>query len=94
MKRFTGIGVAAGLAAGRAGILIQRARVLRYQITPSRVDQELARLDPSGGRLAVKLVGLPVGRNEENGTAERPANPDPGKRTADQGRERRARDPR
>ncbi len=44
MRRLTGIGVSPGVVAGRAVILIQRARALRYQIAPARIEHELARL--------------------------------------------------
>src|SRR4051812_37509131 len=47
MKRLTGIGVSPGVVSGRAVILIQRAQVLRYRIAPSRIADELARLDQS-----------------------------------------------
>jgi phosphotransferase system enzyme I (PtsI) len=47
MRRLKGIGVSPGVVAGRAVVLIQRAHVLRYQITPARLDDELRRLDDS-----------------------------------------------
>ena len=43
MHRLTGIGVSPGRVAGKAVILIQRAHVLRYEIGPERIGQELAR---------------------------------------------------
>jgi phosphotransferase system enzyme I (PtsI) len=47
MRRLTGIGVSPGVVVGRAVILIQRAQVLRYQIAPARLDNEIARLEKS-----------------------------------------------
>ena len=47
MFRLTGIGVSPGVVSGRAVILNQRSHALRYQITASRVDREIARLQDS-----------------------------------------------
>ncbi len=58
MRRLNGIGVSPGVVAGRAVILIQRAHVLRYQIQPGRVDQELARLDASRERARQQLSDI------------------------------------
>ena len=58
MQRLSGIGVSPGVVCGRAVILIQRARVLRYQIAPSRLDDHLARLERSRRRSREQLVEL------------------------------------
>jgi len=58
MQRLTGIGVSPGVVSGRAVILIQRAQVLRYQVAPSRVAHELARLDESRKRSRQQLVEI------------------------------------
>jgi phosphoenolpyruvate-protein phosphotransferase (PTS system enzyme I) len=55
MQRLSGIGVSPGAVCGRAVILIQRAHVLRYQIAPTRVSEELARLDRSRRRSREQL---------------------------------------
>lgn len=58
MRRLAGIGVSPGIVSGRAVILIQRAQVLRYQIGPSRVDHEVARLEQSRGRSRSQLTDI------------------------------------
>jgi phosphoenolpyruvate-protein phosphotransferase (PTS system enzyme I) len=58
MIRLTGIGVSPGIVSGRAVILIQRAQVLRYQIAPARIAQELSRLDQSRARAREQLVEI------------------------------------
>jgi phosphotransferase system enzyme I (PtsI) len=58
MRRLSGIGVSPGIVVGRAVILIQRARVLRYQIAPARVDHELARLEQSRTRTRQQLSDI------------------------------------
>ncbi len=58
MRRLSGIGVSPGIVVGRAVILIQRARVLRYQIAPGRVDHELARLEQSRIRTRQQLSDI------------------------------------
>jgi phosphoenolpyruvate-protein phosphotransferase (PTS system enzyme I) len=57
-QRLTGIGVSPGLVSGRAVILIQRAQVLRYQITPARVEEEVARLDASRALAREQLLEI------------------------------------
>jgi phosphotransferase system enzyme I (PtsI) len=47
MRRLNGIGVSTGIAYGRAVILNQRARVLRYHVGPDRLDAEVERLERS-----------------------------------------------
>lgn len=44
MQRLSGIGVSPGVVCGRAVVLMQRAQVLRYRVSPERVAEELARL--------------------------------------------------
>jgi len=44
MQRLTGIGVSPGVVSGRAVVLMQRAQVLRYRVSPERVADELVRL--------------------------------------------------
>jgi phosphotransferase system enzyme I (PtsI) len=58
MQRLTGIGVSPGMVSGRAVLLIQRARVLRYRIAAKRQDQELARLERSRTRSHEQLVEI------------------------------------
>jgi phosphotransferase system enzyme I (PtsI) len=58
MRRLTGIGVSPGIVVGRAVILIQRARVLRYQIAPGRVGHELSRLEQSRTRTRQQLSDI------------------------------------
>lgn len=58
MRRLSGIGVSPGVVVGRAVLLIQRAKVLRYQIAPARLDHELRRLDESRGRSREQLVEI------------------------------------
>jgi len=58
MRRLTGIGVSAGIVAGRAVLLIQRSQALRYQIAPARVDHELRRLEESRTRSRDQLVEI------------------------------------
>jgi phosphotransferase system enzyme I (PtsI) len=58
MRRLSGIGVSPGVVVGRAVILIQRARVLRYQIAPGRVDHELARLEQGRTRTRQQLSDI------------------------------------
>lgn len=58
MRRLAGIGVSPGIVAGRAVILIQRARVLRYQVAAGRVAGELARLERSRMRARDQLSSI------------------------------------
>jgi len=58
MRRLTGIGVSPGIVAGRAVLLIQRSQALRYQIAPTRVEQELQRLEDSRLRSRDQLVEI------------------------------------
>jgi phosphotransferase system enzyme I (PtsI) len=58
MQRLKGIGVSPGVVAGRAVILIHRAQVLRYQIAPVRLNEELRRLDESRVRTREQLVDI------------------------------------
>ena len=45
MRRLKGVGVSPGVAIGRAVLLLQRPLVLRFTLPPSRVEDELARLE-------------------------------------------------
>ena len=58
MRRLTGVGVSPGAVSGRAVILIQRARVLRYRIPAGRVDQELQRLERGREKTRQQLVEI------------------------------------
>src|SRR3989442_4566038 len=58
MQRLKGIGVSPGVVSGRAVILIQRAQVLRYQITPARLARELTRLEESRTRSRQQLMDI------------------------------------
>ncbi len=55
MRRLVGIGVSPGVVGGRAVILGQRGRVLRYHVPPDRIDRELTRLDRGRDRTAEQL---------------------------------------
>ena len=55
MQRLSGIGVSGGVGAGRAVVLIQRAQVLRFSISPSRIDAEIARLEEARRRSTAQL---------------------------------------
>jgi len=58
MQRLKGIGVSPGVVSGRAVVLIQRAQVLRYQIAPARVENEIQRLDESRARSRQQLLEI------------------------------------
>jgi phosphoenolpyruvate-protein phosphotransferase (PTS system enzyme I) len=58
MRRLSGIGVSPGVVSGRAVILIQRAQVLRYQISDRRLPRELARLEQSRERSRQQLLDI------------------------------------
>jgi phosphoenolpyruvate-protein phosphotransferase (PTS system enzyme I) len=55
VQRLRGIGVSPGVIAGRAVLLIQRDRVLRFAISASRVRVEIARLENARRRSAEQL---------------------------------------
>ncbi len=55
MQRLSGIGVSGGVGAGRAVVLIQRAQVLRFSISASRIDVEIARLEDARRRSVAQL---------------------------------------
>lgn len=55
MQRLTGIGVSPGVVSGRAVMLNQRAQVLRYRVPPSRIPQELDRLEQGRARTRAQL---------------------------------------
>ena len=55
MQRLGGIGVSGGVGAGRAVVLIQRAQVLRFSISPARIDAEIARLQDARRRSTAQL---------------------------------------
>jgi phosphotransferase system enzyme I (PtsI) len=61
MKRLSGIGVSPGMAVGRAVVLIQRAQAIHYQVAPSRVARELARLEQSRARTQQQLSEIRAG---------------------------------
>jgi phosphoenolpyruvate-protein phosphotransferase (PTS system enzyme I) len=58
MQRLKGIGVSPGVVSGRAVVLIQRAQVLRYQIAPAKVENEIQRLDESRARSRQQLLEI------------------------------------
>jgi phosphoenolpyruvate-protein phosphotransferase (PTS system enzyme I) len=58
MQRLKGIGVSPGVVSGRAVVLIHRAQVLRYQIAPAKVEQEIGRLDESRARSHRQIVEI------------------------------------
>jgi phosphotransferase system enzyme I (PtsI) len=55
VQRLSGIGVSGGVGAGRAVVLIQRAQVLRFSISASRIDAEVARLESARRRSIEQL---------------------------------------
>ena len=55
MQRLTGIGVSPGVVSGRAVVLMQRAQVLRYRVSPERVADERARLEQARVRSREQL---------------------------------------
>jgi phosphotransferase system enzyme I (PtsI) len=58
MRRLNGIGVSPGSVAGRAVILIQRAQVLRYRIVPTRIADELAKLERAREKTREQLIDI------------------------------------
>jgi phosphotransferase system enzyme I (PtsI) len=58
MQRLKGIGVSPGVVSGRAVVLIHRAQVLRYQIAPAKVDDEIRRLEESRTRSHRQIVEI------------------------------------
>ncbi len=67
MKRLLGIGASAGVVVGRAAILRQRARVLRYHVAPDRVHFELERLERSRARTRQQLADIRLGVGRQRG---------------------------
>ena len=68
MRRLRGIGVSAGIGAGRAVILIQRAQILRFSIPAALIHSEIARLEDARrrssdqlDRIQIKLPGTDLG---------------------------------
>ena len=55
MQRLKGIGVSPGVVSGRAVVLMQRAQVLRYRVSPERVAEEIGRLDQARDRSCDQL---------------------------------------
>jgi phosphotransferase system enzyme I (PtsI) len=60
VQRLSGIGVSPGVGVGRAVILIQRAQVLRFAVSSSRVAAEVARLEDARRRSAEQLDRIQV----------------------------------
>src|SRR4029079_9335550 len=58
MQRLKGIGVSPGVVSGRAVVLIHRAQVLRYQIPPAKVDDELRWLEESRARSHQQILEI------------------------------------
>jgi len=68
VRRLRGIGVSAGVGAGRAVILIQRAQILRFSIPAALIHSEIARLEDARrrssdqlDRIQIKLPGTDLG---------------------------------
>lgn len=68
MQRLSGIGVSPGIGTGRAVLLIQRDQLLRFSISPSRIQSEIARLSDARrlsaeqlDRIQVRLPGRDLG---------------------------------
>jgi phosphotransferase system enzyme I (PtsI) len=55
VERLIGLGVSAGAAVGRAVVLTQRSRVVRFSIVPARVEDELAAIDRARERSRAQL---------------------------------------
>lgn len=58
MRRLSGVGVSSGLVYGRAVILNQRARVLRYRVAPTRLDGEVDRLERGRQKTRQQLTDI------------------------------------
>lgn len=58
MQRLKGIGVSPGIVYGRAVVLMQRAQVLRYQVAPERIADEIGRLEQSRLRSRQQLQDI------------------------------------
>jgi phosphotransferase system enzyme I (PtsI) len=67
MRRLIGIGVSPGVASGRAVILGQRGRILRYHLPPERIDRELARLEHARNRTGEQLREIRDGVSHRRG---------------------------
>lgn len=58
MRRLKGVGVAGGLAAGRAVLLVRRGRALRVPVPPERVDEEVLRLERARERSRQQIATI------------------------------------
>jgi phosphoenolpyruvate-protein phosphotransferase (PTS system enzyme I) len=58
MQRLKGVAITEGTAAGRAVLLVQRGRAIRFPVPPDRVDEEIARLDRARGRSRTQLQSI------------------------------------
>jgi phosphoenolpyruvate-protein phosphotransferase (PTS system enzyme I) len=67
MRRLQGIGVSPGVVSGRAVILNQRARVLRYRVPAARVARELERLEQGRIRTREQLRDIQAGLTARRG---------------------------
>ncbi|MFB3853617.1 MAG: phosphoenolpyruvate--protein phosphotransferase [Vicinamibacterales bacterium] len=50
MQRLTGVGVSPGIAVGRAVLLMQNPLVVRFSVSPDRVEEEVARVEEARRR--------------------------------------------
>lgn len=55
MQRLSGIGVSSGIGFGRAVLLVQRTKVIRFSIAASKTEAEAARLETARRRSAEQL---------------------------------------
>lgn len=64
MQRLTGIAVSAGVAVGRAALLLQHPLILRHAVSEGQVSRELERLDRALGqtRRQLEAIGARVSR--------------------------------
>ncbi|HEX7085351.1 MAG TPA: phosphoenolpyruvate--protein phosphotransferase [Vicinamibacterales bacterium] len=58
MRRIEGVGVAGGLATGRAVLLVRRGRALRVPVPPDRVDEEVTRLERARERSRQQIATI------------------------------------
>src|SRR5690606_13746644 len=58
MRRLKGVGVAGGLATGRAVLLVRRGRALRVPVPPERVEEEVTRLDRARERSRLQIMTI------------------------------------
>jgi phosphotransferase system enzyme I (PtsI) len=58
MQRLKGIAITEGTAAGRAVLLVQRGRAIRFPVPPERIEDEVTRLDRAHTRSRTQLESI------------------------------------